>query len=93
MKLAFIVEKSGTYEVIGNFCHARDYGIHKMILNGKEIAPIDFYNADLGWAKHTLGTFELKKGTILLQVECLGHNSAALPNNMFALDYLLLNKK
>lgn len=87
------VAEAGTYEVVGNFCEARDYGIHKMKLNGQEIAPIDFYNSALSWNQHTLGTFTLPKGTALLEVECTGANPAADPRHMFGLDYLLLNKK
>jgi hypothetical protein len=87
------VTEAGTYEVVGNFCEARDYGIHKMTLNGQEIAPIDFYNSALSWSKHTLGTFTLPKATVLLEVECTGSNPAADPRHMFGLDYLLLNKR
>ncbi len=87
------VKEAGTYEVIANFCKAVDYGIHKMRLNGQEIAPIDFFNDGLTWKKETLGTFVLPKGDALLEVECVGANPKAQSRNMFALDYLLLNKK
>lgn len=87
------VAKAGTYEVIGNFCKAQDYGIHKMKLNGKEISPIDFYNAGLSWERISLGTFDLPQGESTLEIECTGNNAKALPARMFALDYLLLNKK
>ena len=87
------VAEAGTYEVIGNFCQAHDYGIHKMKLNGQEVAPIDFYNPALGWQKRSLGTFTLPKGAVLLEVECTGANPASEPHHMFGLDYLLLDKK
>jgi hypothetical protein len=86
------VPEAGTYEVFGNFCMARDYGIHKLTLNGQEIAPIDFYTDGLKWEKLSLGTFKLPKGDVLLQVECMGANPAAIPARMFGLDYLLLKK-
>lgn len=87
------VAEAGTYEVVGNFCHARDYGIHKLTLNGQAIAPIDFYDRGLDWKKQTLGTFTLPKGTVTLEIECTGMNPASDPQGMFGLDYLLLNKQ
>ncbi|MDR3691990.1 MAG: DUF2961 domain-containing protein [Fimbriimonas sp.] len=86
------VSEDGTYEIVGNFCQARDYGIHKIKVNGKEVAPIDFFSPDLDWNKHTLGLFSLAKGTALLEIECMGHHEGADPHNMFGLDYLLLKK-
>ncbi len=91
--LAIPVKEAGTYELIGNFCRATDYGIHKMRLNGNEIAPIDFYGTGVSWKKHSLGTFELKAGDATLEIECLGKRSEAAPGNMFGLDYLLLERK
>jgi hypothetical protein len=91
--LSIPVKEAGRYEVVGNFCHARDYGIHKMRLNGQEIAPIDFYSPNLVWKKLTLGTFDLPAGEALLEVECVGNRAEALPLRMLGIDYLLLNKK
>jgi len=87
------VATAGTYEVIGNFCHNHDYGIHKMKLNGQVIVPIDFYHDGLEWTKSSLGTFTLPAGKVTLEVECVGKNPKALPASMFGLDYLLLKKK
>ena len=87
------VPEDGNYEVIGNFCHARDYGIHKMTLNGQAIKPIDFFLSGIEWTKSNLGIIKLTKGTVTLEVECGGQNEKALSNHMFGLDYLLLKKK
>ncbi len=88
------VAEAGTYEVVGNFCEARDYGIHKMKLNGQEIAPIDFYNNGLEMEETVpWDVYALPKGTILLEVECTGANPAAEQRHMFGLDYMLLTKK
>lgn len=87
------VAQAGTYEVIGNFCHARDYGIHKLILNGQEIGTTDFYEEGLDWQQQSLGTFTLPQGTVLLEVDCIGANPKADPRHMFGLDYIVLNKK
>lgn len=87
------IAEDGTYEVVGNFCFAHDYGVHKMRLNGQEIAPIDFYGEGVDWKKVSLGNFTLSKGTATLEIECVGQNPKAVPERMFGLDYLLLNKK
>lgn len=87
------VPKAGKYEVVGNFCHAHDYGIHRILVNGKSARTIDFYSADLGWKKTSLGVFNLPRGAVKIEVDCLGSNRAAAPARMFGLDYLLLNRK
>jgi len=87
------VGEAGSYEVTGSFCYAQDYGIHKVKLNGKEVGTIDFYNNGLTWKKISLGTFDLPKGDSTLEIECVGNRKEAVPARMFALDYLLLNKK
>jgi len=87
------IPENGVYDIVGNFCQARDYGIHKITLNGQQAGQVDFYSPDLDWNKHSLGTFTFLKGTVMLEIECAGHNPAADPRNMFGLDYLLLNKK
>jgi len=87
------VSEAGTYEVIGCFCHAGDYGIHKMTLNGQAVAPIDFYIPGLEWRKSSLGTFTLPAGNVKLEVECVGKNPEASDPRMFGLDYLLLKRK
>lgn len=87
------VKESGTFEVVANLCHAKDYGIHEIAINGKRLSTIDFYSDGLGWKKHTLGTVSLAEGTARLEITCRGHNAKAIARRMFGLDYLLLNKK
>lgn len=87
------VKQSGRFEVVANLCHAKDYGIHEISLNGKKLATIDFYSDGLGWKKHTLGTVNLDPGTARLEITCKGNNPKAIARRMFGLDYLLLNKK
>jgi len=90
LTLSIPVAKAGRYEVFGNFCHAVDYGIHRLTLNGKVLDPIDFYSTGLGWKKQSLGYFDLPAGTTELTVECVGNHPKAEPRRMFGLDYLLL---
>jgi hypothetical protein len=60
LTLRFPVKAAGTYRVVGHFCHAVDYGIHRLSINGQPVGePLDFYSPQLGWKKRTLGTFTL----------------------------------
>lgn len=87
------VPTDGKYELIGSFCENRDYGIHKLKLNGKDVATVDFFSNDLRWSKKSLGIFNLKAGAARLDVECVGKRQGALDGNMFGIDYFLLVKK
>jgi hypothetical protein len=93
LALRLPIHEAGRYEVFGNFCHARDYGIHKMRLDGHEIPQIDFYGTGVTWKKESLGTFDLPAGAVKFEVECVGNRPEAIPSRMFGLDYLLLVKK
>lgn len=87
--LQFDCPKAGRYTIVGNFCHARDYGIHRITIARQSVEPIDFFG-DLKWKKLALGTFTLPKGLVTMQIEVIGSNAAAEPRHMFGLDYLLL---
>jgi hypothetical protein len=86
------VAKAGEYEVIACLGHARDYGIHRITLNGRPVAqPLDLYLDGLEWRQVSLGRFTLPAGKVLMEVECVGSNPGAIPTKrMFGLDYLLL---
>lgn len=92
IELQIPVAVAGNYEVTGAFCFARDYGKHRLTLNGQSAGDIEFFSPTLKWAKRSLGTFKLPKGAVTLKVDCLGHNDKAIPRHMFGLDYLLLKK-
>ncbi|AIE84712.1 hypothetical protein OP10G_1344 [Fimbriimonas ginsengisoli Gsoil 348] len=87
------VKEAGRYEVIGNFCHARDYGLHQISINGNPLTPRSFYGTGVEWQKISLGAFDLPAGEMVMEVTCLGKQPEALPGMMFGLDYLLLVKK
>lgn len=99
LTLKFPVGGSGRYEVLGNFCHARDYGIHEIRVldsNGKEVLPakrFDFFGEGVSWKKLSLGTAQLAVGEYVLEVVCQGKRAAADPRQMFGLDYLILERK
>ena len=90
LTLSIPVMRAGRYEVIGNFCHAADYGIHQLTFHGKPLKSIDFYSDSLSWKRTSLGVFDLPTGAVELKVESLGNHPKAEPRRMFGLDYLLL---
>jgi hypothetical protein len=92
--LAFPVKEAGRYKVFANFTLAVDYGIIQLYINDKRVGePMDFYHDGVvASGRKELGTFELKKGDNQLKAEIKGKNNKAVPNYMFGLDYLLLEK-
>ena len=87
------VPEDGTYTLTGSFCHAADYGIHEITVDGTSAGQHDFYGTGVNWKKIALGTFSLKKGPVKVEVRSVGSNPKADPKrNMFGLDYFLLEK-
>lgn len=87
------IASAGRYRLVGNFCHARDYGIQQISVNGRALKPIDFYGEGVSWKKLDLGTFDLPAGSFEFVVEVKGKNAKAVEGYMFGLDYLLLQKQ
>jgi hypothetical protein len=91
------VKSAGRYEIVGNFCHARDYGIHNIKLLGaggsSTDIDVDFYGTGVTWKKQSLGTLNLDAGELTMVVSCKGRNPLAAPGQMFGLDYLILTRK
>lgn len=73
------------------FTVARDYGIVRLIWNGKPLGePIDFYSPNLGKKQIDFGFVEVQPENTL-EVIIEGSNLAADPKrHMFGLDYILL---
>ena len=92
LTVPFKAEKPGRFRVKANFCHAKDYGIHTLWLNGKEIGKIDFYGTGVTWKLVDLGVHDLAKGENILKARVEGKNSSAAEGHMLGLDYLLLEK-
>ncbi|MCH8979791.1 MAG: DUF2961 domain-containing protein, partial [Armatimonadetes bacterium] len=91
--LEFEAEEDGTFVIVGSFCHAVDYGIHDIVINGKWAGEHDFYGLGVSWKRIGLGTFELKKGPVRMEVTVKGANPLSKPKlYMFGLDYILLEK-
>jgi len=84
--------KPGKYALSGHFCHAPDYGIHQLKLDGTDLGQRDFYADKVLWKKIDLGEVTVSKGSKLI-VTCLGNRKEALPRRMFGLDYLLFEPR
>jgi len=52
--------------------HAHDYGIYRVLLDGKQIAQLDLYDPDITPTAEKLGTQKLTAGTHTLRFECAG---------------------
>lgn len=89
--LEFDVPADGTYNVTANLCHAADYGIHEISINGTRVGEFDFYGTGVNWKLRSLGTHALKRGKARLEARVVGSNDKANPKrHMFGLDYMLL---
>ncbi len=91
--LEFDVPSDGTYSVNANLCHAVDYGIHEVLINGSRVGEFDFYGTGVTWKLRSFGTHALKQGKARIEVRVIGSNDKANPKrNMFGLDYVLLER-
>jgi hypothetical protein len=82
LELSFRVERELTGNLLLRACHAKDYGIYRILLDGKPVGTIDFYSGDLAIKVKKLGWFELPPDEHALRFECVG-------KNMNSMGYLL----
>jgi hypothetical protein len=91
--LEFEVPMSGTYNVVANLCHAADYGVHEVFVNGTRAGEFDFYGTGVNWKKLSLGSHTLTRGPARIEVRVVRSNPLANPKrHMFGLDYILLEQ-
>ncbi len=89
--LEFDSGAAGSRRLSANLCHARDYGVQEVFVNGVSLGVFDFYNPDLVWKVLDLGKVSLRKGKNELRVVCRASNPKANPpSRMFGLDYMLI---
>lgn len=91
--ITFPVSAAGKYDVTAVFTKAHDYGIFRLLVDGKPaIDSLDLYDRLVtNTAPISLGVFDLAAGDHTLTVEVLGANEKAGKRYMFGLDYLKLN--
>lgn len=91
LRIEVSVPKTGKYKISGNFCHAQDYGRHRLSIAGQSLGEKDFYGTGVTWKALELGEVTLTAGKHEFVVEVVGSNPLAEPKrHMFGLDYLLL---
>jgi hypothetical protein len=59
-------------------CSAPDYGVYRVLLDGKPAGKLDFYNTEIAFVEKKLGWRELAAGEHVLRFECAGKNSASV---------------
>jgi hypothetical protein len=52
--------------------HSYDYGIYRVLLDGKQIAQLDLYDPEIVAIAEKLGTQKLTAGAHTLRFECAG---------------------
>ena len=52
--------------------HSYDYGIYRVLLDGKQIAQLDLYDPEIVPTADKLGIQKLGAGTHILRFECAG---------------------
>jgi len=92
LELGFPAPQAGRHRVFIRCVKARDYGIHRLAINGREVGQtIDLYQPHITFTEELLlGQFDLRAGQNRLTVEITGANQAAVEGYMFGLDYLRL---
>ena len=55
--------------------HSYDYGIYRVLLDGKQIAQLDLYDPEIVQTAEKLGRQELAAGTHTLRFECAGKSA------------------
>jgi hypothetical protein len=89
------VVKTATYLIEAALTQARDYGVVKLSLDGKDLeSPLDLYHARVTTTQNALlGEARLEEGDHVLAIEIVGANPAAERAFMFGIDYARLAEK
>lgn len=95
LELALPVERPGRYTLKMRFTRAADYGVARILLDGKPLGePIDFYHQGVVATRElALGEAELTAGRHRLTVEITGAHPQAIKAYMFGLDYVKLEPR
>jgi hypothetical protein len=75
LEMPFRVEKESVGKLQLRACHAADYGMYRVLLDGAEIGKVDLYDSQLHFAAEKMGWRELSAGDHILRLECVGKNA------------------
>jgi hypothetical protein len=77
VEVSFESEKEQSAELTAKMVHSYDYGIYRVLLDGKQIAKLDLYDSEIVPTAEKLGTQHLTAGTHILRFECAGKSSSS----------------
>lgn len=72
VEVSFDVKTNQTVELTAKMVHSYDYGIYRVLLDGKQIVQLDLYDSDIVPTAEKLGMQKLSAGTHTLRFECVG---------------------
>jgi hypothetical protein len=75
VEVEFKLDQDQVVELIAKMVHSHDYGIYRILLDGKQLAQLDLYDAEVTPALHKLGRQNLTAGAHSLRFECAGKAS------------------
>lgn len=75
VEVAFELEEPRTVQLWGKMVHSWDYGIYRILLDGKQIAIEDLFNTSVTPSTHRWGTHRLATGRHSLRFECTGKSA------------------
>jgi hypothetical protein len=72
VEIPFDIPADQTVELTAKMVHSYDYGIYRVLLDGKQISQLDLYDSAIVPTAEKLGTQKLSAGTHMLRFECAG---------------------
>ena len=72
VEIDFKLDQDQSVELYAKMVHSWDYGIYRVLLDGKQLAQLDLYNAAVTPSSHKFGAQKLAVGTHTLRFECAG---------------------
>jgi WD40 repeat protein len=95
LRLQFTSEAEGERTVVLMYTKARDYGIHKVTINGKVLEEkLDLYDEQvIPGGEVEYARVPLRRGLNELHVQVVGSNPKAIAGYMFGLDYMKIKPR
>jgi hypothetical protein len=78
VEIPFETSSNQTVILTVRMLHARDYGIYRVLLDGKEVGRVDLYGPGLDMAEEKLGQHTLEAGSHTLRFEGAGKSSESI---------------
>lgn len=88
LEVTFNIGKDQAGPLSCKLTHARDYGIYRVLVDGKPVGEFDLYDGNITHVEHSLGAPRLTAGEHTLRFECVGKSDQS-SGYLFGLDSLL----